>query len=157
MGLDLVGVGNIEGLVKVLAKDPLDKVAGNLKDSEGKINACQGVLEPELNEIGPSIHLGGPDVLKSNTQENVEVHSVKFGDILYGMSKVFYTFGVRQGGGDSIWWMPSKRQKFEGCFIKCYPFRLVLITLEEYLESQGSIESEFLCVDGGSWEDSYFG
>lgn len=88
MGLDLVGVGNIEGLVKVLAKDLLDKVAGNLKDGGGNINVGQGVLGPELNEIGPSIHLGGPDVLKSNTEEDVEVHSVKFGDILHGMSKV---------------------------------------------------------------------
>lgn len=39
MGLDLMGAGNIEGLVKDIAKDPLYKVASNSKDGEGKINA----------------------------------------------------------------------------------------------------------------------
>jgi len=55
---------------------------------------------------------------------------------------LFYSIRLRQGGEDRIWWIPSKR-KFEvgSCFLKLYKF----------LESQYSIESEFLCVDNGYW------
>lgn len=47
----------------------------------------QGILGPELNELGSS-HPEGHVALKSNGKEHVEAHSVKWGNKLYGSSKV---------------------------------------------------------------------
>ncbi len=60
-----------------------------MKDGEGSnINAGHGVLGPELNEMGPNSHPGGPGVLKSSSKEDIESHPVELGNILYGLSKV---------------------------------------------------------------------
>jgi hypothetical protein len=53
----------------------------------------------------------------------------------------------------------KEERKFEvrSFFHELATLRGFIFFFEEYLESQCSFESEFLCVDGGSWKDSNFG
>jgi hypothetical protein len=53
---------------------------------------------------------------------------------------LLYSLRLRHGGEESIWLIPLNRRKFE---VRSGVGGL----LEEYLESQYSIESEFLCVE----------
>jgi hypothetical protein len=68
---------------------------------------------------------------------------------------LLYSFTLG-GGADKIWWVPSKKGKFE---VRSFYNILTsnVSSLEEHLVYQSTAEGGLLCLVGCSWQDSHSG